>query len=112
MAATDGDSGMSVAGADAGQRVQVGIRLQPVEQSDQPVFANFIFVQGAQGMVFLDFGFLEPSTMPSVLRLARDGGRLPEAVNGKLAARVVLGLDAASQLVQQLEHHLRGSKTQ
>jgi hypothetical protein len=101
-------------GGDAGteRHLQLGIRLQPVEHSDQPVFANFSFVQGAQGMLFLDFGFLEPSIMPSVLRVARDGGKLPEALNGKLAARVVLGLDAATQLAQQLEHHLRGLKAQ
>jgi hypothetical protein len=113
MNARDDESNTGAATtADTGHQFQLGIRLQPVEQSDQPVFANFSFVQGAQGMLFLDFGFLEPSVMPSVLRLARGGGKLPETVSGKLAARVVLGLDAATQLAQQLEHHLRGMKAQ
>jgi hypothetical protein len=106
------NSATSGAVAEAQHQFQLNIRLQPVEHSDQPVFANFSFVQGAQGMLFLDFGFLEPSVMPSVARLARDGGKLPEMVNGKLAARVVLGLDAAAQLAQQLEQHLRGLKAQ
>jgi hypothetical protein len=98
------------AGAEPGHHFQLGIRLQPVDHSDQPVFANFSFVQGVQGMLFLDFGFLEPQVLPSVLRMAREGGKLPETVNGKLAARVVLSVDAAQQLVQQLEQHLRGAR--
>lgn len=100
------------AGAEAGQQFHLGIRLQPIENSDQPVFANFSFVQGAQGMLFLDFGFLEPRVLPSVMKLAREGGKLPETVNGKLAARVVLSPDAANQLLQQLEQQVRGVKPQ
>ena len=96
----------------AGQRVQLGIRLQPVNHSEQPVFSNFTVVQGAPGTVFIDFGFLEPSVMPSVARLARSGGKLPETVNGRLACRMALGLDAAAQLAQQLDQHLRGVREQ
>jgi hypothetical protein len=90
----------------------LGIRLQPVEHSDQPVFSNFAMVQGASGMVFLDFGFLEPSVLPTVVRLAQKGGELPETVNGRLAARVVLGLDAAAQLARQLDQYLRSVSEQ
>ena len=92
--------------------LQLGIRLQSVEGSDQPVFSNFTMVQGAPGMVFLDFGFLEPNALPSVIRAAQSGGKVPESIGGKLAARVVLGLDSAVQLVQQLEQHLRSLKAQ
>jgi hypothetical protein len=100
-------------GGGAGDKgIQLGIRLQSVEHSDQPVFSNFAMVQGASGMVFLDFGFLEPSVLPTVLRLAQTGGKLPEAVNGRLAARVVLGLDAAAQLAGQLDQHLRSLRGQ
>jgi hypothetical protein len=100
------------AAAGGAQQVQLGIRLQPVDHSDQPVFANFSTVQVAPGMVFLDFGFLEPSVLPSVMRLAQSGGKVPESVNGRLAARMVLGLDTAIQLAQQLEHQLRSLKAQ
>ena len=93
-------------------QVQLGIRLQPVEGSDQPMFSNFTMVHGAPGMVFLDFGFLEPNALPSVIRAAQSGGKVPEAIGGKLAARVVLGIDSAVQLTQQLEQHLRGLQTQ
>ena len=93
-------------------KLNLGIRLQAVEHSDQPVFSNFAMVQGAPGMVFLDFGFLEPNALPSVLRAAQSGGKVPEAIGGKLAARVVLGIDSAVQLAQQLQQHLRSLQAQ
>lgn len=108
---TDSATG-SAAVAGGAQPVQLGIRMQAVNQSDQPVFANFTTVQGVPGMVFVDFGFLEPSVLPAVARLAREGGKLPETVNGRLAARIVLGVDAAMQLAQQLEQHLRAVNAQ
>lgn len=95
----------------AEHRVQVGIRLQPGDRPESPQFSNFSVVQGAQGMVFIDFGFLEPNALPSVIRLAQSGGKVPEAINGRLAARIVLGPDTAAQLVQQLEQHLRSIRT-
>jgi len=103
--------GKSSAGGGEHQ-LQLGIRLQSVEGSDQPVFSNFTMVQGAPGMVFLDFGFLEPNALPSVVRAAQSGGKVPEAIRGKLAARVVLGIDSAVQLAQQLQQHLRSLQAQ
>jgi hypothetical protein len=100
------------AGPAAGQRLQVGIRLQPLNGSDQPVFSNVTAVQVAPGMVFLDFGFIEPSSVPAVARLAQSGGKLPEAIAGRLACRVAVSLDTAVQLANQLEQYLRASTTQ
>ena len=93
-------------------QVQLGIRLQSVESSDQPMFSNFTVVHGVPGMVFVDFGFLEPNVLPSVIRAAQSGGKVPEAIGGKLAARVVLGIDSAVQLAQQLQQHLRSLQAQ
>jgi hypothetical protein len=104
-------NGTGAAGADAGaaggQRLQVGIRLQPVDESDQPVFSNVTAVQGAPGMVFLDFGFIEPSAVPAVARLAQTGGKVPEAISGRLACRIAVSLETALQFATQLEQHLR-----
>lgn len=104
---------LAPAGETAGEehRVQVGIRLQPGDRAESPQFSNFSVVQGGQGMVFIDFGFLEPNALPSVIRLAQSGGKVPEAINGRLAARIVLRPDAAAQLVQQLEQHLRSIRS-
>ena len=45
----------------------VTVRLRPVDQSDQPIMANCSTVSIAQGIAYLDFGFLarmihDPST--------------------------------------------------
>jgi hypothetical protein len=99
-------------GTTAGQRLQLGIRLQPVEHSDQPIFTNMTAVQGAPGTMFVDFGFIEPSALPAVARLAQSGGKMPEAIPGQLACRVVMGVDTALQLARQLERHIQALSAQ
>jgi hypothetical protein len=47
----------------------------------------------APGMVFIDFGFLEPAMLTALPRVAKEGGKLPESVNGKLAVRVAMSYD-------------------
>ena len=69
---------------------QMGIRLAPVENSDQPVVANYCSINVSPGMAFIDFGFLEPGMLAALPRMARSGGKLPERLNGKLAVRVAL----------------------
>ena len=88
----------------------LNIRLSPVEHSDQPKLANITRVSGAPGMVFVDFGFLEPGTMAALSRVAQGGGKLPEALNGKLAVRVALGYDTLAQLHHQLGQALASLK--
>ena len=85
----------------------MGIRLMPVENSDQPVVANYTSLNVSPGMVFVDFGFLEPAMLTALPRVARSGGKLPERLNGKLAVRVALGYDALANLHQQLGQVLR-----
>jgi hypothetical protein len=88
----------------------LNIRLAPVENSDQPVLANFTRMNGAPGMVFVDFGFLEPAALSALSRLAQSGGKIPESLNGKLAVRVALGYDTLSALHQQLGQVIGGLK--
>ena len=49
--------------ADAPKAKGLGIRLMPVDNSDQPVVANYTTLNVAPGMVFIDFGFLEPAML-------------------------------------------------
>lgn len=93
-AAASGNSGT--------QRVQVGIRLQPATAAEQRLYANFTVAQGGQGAIFLDFGFVEPAALNSVIRAAQAGTQTPENIGGQLACRVALSADAAAQLAQQL----------
>jgi hypothetical protein len=92
--------------------VGLNIRLAPVNNSDQPVLANFTLLHGAPGMVFVDFGFLEPAALSALSRLAQSGGKIPENLNGKLAVRVALGYDTLSALHQQLGQVIGGLKAQ
>jgi hypothetical protein len=86
----------------------MGIRLAPVDNSDQPVVANYAALNISPGMVFVDFGFLEPGMLAALPRVAKEGGKLPERLNGKLAVRVAMGYDAVANLQQQLGRVLAG----
>ena len=86
----------------------MGVRLAPVDNSDQPVVANYTALNVAPGMVFVDFGFLEPAMLAALPRVAKEGGKLPERLNGKLAVRVAMGYDAVANLHQQLGRVMAG----
>src|SRR3954465_9833941 len=90
----------------------LNIKLAPVVNSDQPVVANFTRLNGAPGMVFVDFGFLEPSALSALSRLAQSGGKIPETLTGKLAVRIALGYDTVAALHQQLGQVIDGLKAQ
>ena len=90
--------------------VGLNIRLAPVNNSDQPVLANFTRLNGAPGMVFVDFGFFEPAALSALSRLAQTGGKIPESLTGKLAVRVALGYDTLAALHQQLGQVIAGLK--
>jgi hypothetical protein len=98
-AATGADTGRETA---AGTRQRMGVRLAPVDNSDQPVLANYANVNVAPGMAFIDFGFLEPGLLNAIPRVAKEGGKLPQSVNGKLAVRVAMGYDGLAGLHQQI----------
>lgn len=95
------DAPAAAAGTGAQPRA-LSIRLAPVGNSDQPVVANYSAVDLAPGMAFIDFGFLEPSVLAALPRMAKLGGKLPERLNGKLAVRVAMGYDGLANLQQQL----------
>src|SRR5471030_163908 len=88
--------------------VGMGIRLAPVNNSDQPVVANYTALNISPGMVFVDFGFLEPGMLAALPRVAKQGGKLPERLNGKLAVRVAMGYDAVANLHQHFGRVLAG----
>ncbi len=90
------------------QAAAMGVRLAPVGDSDQPVVANYTALNLSPGMVFVDFGFLEPGMLAALPRVAKQGGKLPERLNGKLAVRVAMGYDAMANLHQQLGRVLAG----
>ena len=81
----------------------VNVRLHPVERSDQPIVSNVATVTVAQGIAYLDFGFIEPAMLAKVMVDSQNGKTLPEQVDGKLVARVSLGLDVMARLQGQMQ---------
>ena len=104
--------GARAGGAPKATTARLGIRLTPVGNSDQPVVANYVSVNVAPGMAFIDFGFLEPGMLAALPRVAREGGKLPERLNGRLAVRVAMGYDALAGLHQQIGQVLAGLRQQ
>ena len=92
------------------EQLGIQVRLVPVENSDQPKLANYSSVNIAPGIAFLDFGFIEPSALPALLRAAKTGKELPKSINGKLAVRVALGFDGLQTLHQQIGRVIAGLK--
>lgn len=84
----------------------VNVRLRAVEQSDQPIASNFATVAVAQGITYVDFGFIEQALLAKVMVDSQNGKTLPEQVEGKLVARVSLGLDVLARLQHQMQQIL------
>ena len=92
--------------------ISLNIRLIPRDHADQPVMANYSAVNVAQGIAYLDFGFIEPALLAAVARAAQENKPLPKEVQGRLASRVALPLDALLRLHQQLQQMLVGLQRQ
>ena len=91
-----------------GKPIALNVRLIPRDHADQPVLANYSMVNVAQGIAYLDFGFIEPAVLSAVARSAQAEKTLPKEVQGRLASRVAMPLDALLRLHQQLQQVLQG----
>jgi len=86
--------------------VQVNVRMQQGEHTGQPLYSNFVAVQSGQGVVIVDFGFLDPQTISALNRLARSGDKAPDTIGARMSCRMALSVEAASNLTQQLNQLL------
>ena len=89
------------------QSLQVGIRMQQGEHTGQPIYSNFTAVQGGQGVVFVDFGFLEPQAMQTLARMTQSGEKVPETIGARMSCRMAISADAAANLHRQLSQLLQ-----
>ena len=80
----------------------VNVQLVPSGQSDQPILANFTSIHPTAGVALVDFGFLDPGALAAISRMAQAGKKVPERLNGRLAARVALSYDHLANLHQQI----------
>jgi hypothetical protein len=85
--------------------IELGVRLVPSNDSDQPLFVNYTVVNATPGVAFIDFAFLEPAVLAALPRATK----LPERIDGRLVARVALTPDTLQNLSRQLGKLLRPS---
>ena len=88
--------------------IPVKVRVKPSDASAQPRVANSTTVSVAQGIAYLDFGFLEPVVLAAIAKTAKDGQLAPKGVDGTLVSRVAMSVDVLARLHQQIQQILVG----
>jgi hypothetical protein len=62
----------------------------------------------AQGIAYVDFGFIEPAILGAIAKTAKDGQAPPKVIDGQLVTRVAMGMDVLVRLHQQIQQVLVG----
>ena len=86
----------------------VNVRLTPSDSSAHPRATNYTNVGVAQGIAYLDFGFIEPALLAVVAKTAKDGPAAPKRLDGHMVTRVSMDLIALTRLQQQVQRVLVG----
>jgi hypothetical protein len=86
------------------------VRLKPSESSAHPRATNYTNLGVAQGIAYLDFGFIEPALLGAIAKTAKDGQAAPKAIEGQLVTRVAMGVDVLARLHQQIQQVLVGMR--
>ena len=82
------------------------VRLKPSEPSAHPRATNYTNVGVAQGIAYVDFGFIEPTLLAAIAKTAKDGQAAPKGLEGTLITRVAMGVDVLARLHQQIQQVL------
>jgi hypothetical protein len=91
--------------------IALNVRLKPSESSAHPRAANYTNVGIAQGIAYLDFGFIEPALLAAIAKTAKDGHAAPKGLDGHLVTRVAMDLGSLARLQQQIQQVLVGLRT-
>ncbi len=94
------------------QTIALNVRLKPSESSAHPRATNYTNVGVAQGIAYLDFGFIEPALLAAIAKTktAQDGQAAPKGLEGHLVTRVAMGVDVLARLHQQIQQVLVGMR--
>jgi hypothetical protein len=90
--------------------ILLNVQLKAEESVARPLATNYANVGVAQGIAYVDFGFIEPALLGAIARRAKDGQAAPEAIDGQLVTRVAMGVDVLARLHQQIQHVLVGMR--
>ena len=88
--------------------IALNVRLKPSESSAHPCATNYTNVGVAQGIAYVDFGFIEPTLLAAIAKTAKDGQAAPKGLEGHLVTRVAMGVDVLARLHQQIQQVLVG----
>lgn len=91
--------------------IALNVRLKPSESSAHPRAANYTSVGIAQGIAYLDFGFVEPTVLAAIAKAAKNGQAAPKGLDGHLVTRVAMDVSALARLQQQIQQVLVGLRT-
>ena len=89
-----------------GDTIALNVRLKSVDHFSHPHQANYSHVGIAKGIVYLDFGFIEPALLEATAETAKDSRAAPNVIDGQLVTRVAMGVDVLARLHQQIHHVL------
>ena len=88
--------------------IALNVRLKPSESSAHPRATNYTNVGVAQGIAYLDFGFIKPTLLAGIAKTAKDGQAAPKGLEGALVTRVAMGVNVLARLHQQIQQVLVG----
>lgn len=91
--------------------IELNVRLKPSESSAHPRAANYTNVGIAQDIAYLDFGFIEPALLASIVKNAKGGQAAPKGLDGHLVTRVAMDIGSLARLQQQIEQVLESMRT-
>jgi hypothetical protein len=91
--------------------IALNVRLKPSESSAHPRAANYTNIGVAQGIAYLDFGFIEPKLLAAIAKTAKDGHAAPKGLDGHLVTRVAMDVGSLARLQQQIQQVLVGLQT-
>ena len=90
--------------------IALNVRLKPSESSAHPRAANYSNVAVAQGIAYLDFGFIEPQLLAAIAKTAKNGQAAPKGLDAHLVSRVAMDVGALARLQQQIQQVLGGMR--
>ena len=93
--------------ANAASPPQIHLRMQQSEHTGQPLYSNFVSTQGGQGVVIVDFGFIDPQIVNALNRKIKAGEKVPDTVDARMSCRIAISVDAAVNLSLQLNQLLQ-----
>lgn len=88
--------------------IALNVRLKPSESSAHPRAANYTNVGVAQGIAYLDFGFIEPALLAVIAKAAKNGQASTKGLDGHLVTRVAMDVGSLTRLHQQIQQVLIG----